>query len=118
MTINDRITALIRTVVPYLWAAALTWLFARFPFVESMVATVSDWADQDVTAALGLLFVGLVLTGYYSLARWAGARWPWLEAWLVGRSVVPVYVAEPSYVIPKGPVTAVPDDERAKRTSM
>lgn len=91
MTVNERFIALIRTVVPYLWSAAIVWLIGRFPIAADVIAWLNDFSNQDVTVALGLLFTGLVLAGYYWVARWAGAKWPVLERWLIGRSIVPSY---------------------------
>lgn len=94
MTVQDRFIALIRTVVPYLWSAAIAFLVGRFPVAQDVINWLNEFSGQDVTAALGLFLVGLVLAGYYWAARWAGARWPILEKWLIGRSVVPSYPSE------------------------
>ena len=92
MTINDRIIATIRTGVPALWGMFWAWLIAQIPAVADVLAWLSEWAGEDVYRLIELALTGLVIAGYYFVARWAGERWPWLERWLVGRSLVPVYV--------------------------
>lgn len=91
MTNEDRIIGTIRTGIPALWGALILFLVSRFPIIGELIAAISEWAGQDVTLALGLLFTVLVITAYYWVARKLGARFPWLERWLMGRSVVPVY---------------------------
>lgn len=94
MNINDRIIATIRTGVPALVGLLIATLIAKIP----AVATVIAWIDAElstVTAGvpivtiLGLAATAAVIAGYYYLARVLGARWPWVEKWLLGSSLVP-----------------------------
>lgn len=101
MTNQDRIIALIRTVVPSLWGSALAWLIAKIPAIQGVADWLTATFEQDVVSALEALFVVLVIAGFYTVARWAGARWPWLEKWLLGRSLVPIYETDGVYVIYK-----------------
>lgn len=97
MTPNDRITALIRTLVPALYGVGLTWLIGRFPAVQDGLAWLSATIGVDASAAISLALTALVIAGYYWLARKLGARFPALEKFLLGRSVVPVYKTPVTY---------------------
>lgn len=97
MTNQDRIIALIRTVVPALYGSVLAWLIGKVPAVADAFAWLSATFEQDVVAAFESAFVVLIIAGFYAAARWAGARWPWLEKWLLGRSLVPVYDVNAAY---------------------
>ena len=74
---NDRITAVLRTVVPSAWGAALAWLVGRG------LLTPGQALDA---APLGLQLVDLVATPVAIAAVYAGARWletrPWMPTWL------------------------------------
>ena len=105
MNVQDRITALIRTLVPALYGVGITWLIGRFPAVQDGLAWLSSTVGVDVSAALSLIITALVIAGYYWVARALGARFPALERWLLGRSVVPVYTspdAAPNKVFREG----------------
>lgn len=91
MTPNDRITALIRTLVPALYGVGLTWLIGRFPAVQDSLAWLSATVGVDASAAISLAVTAGVIAGYYWLARKLGNRFPTLEKFLLGRSAVPVY---------------------------
>lgn len=91
MTVQDRITALIRTLVPALYGVGITWLIGRFPAVQDVLAWLSATVGVDVSALISLALTALVIAGYYWLARTLGARFPALEKWLLGRSAIPVY---------------------------
>lgn len=97
MTTNDRITALIRTLVPALYGVALTWIIGRFPAVQDILAWLSSTLGVDATAAIGLILTAGVIAGYYWVARKLGARFPAIEKFLLGRSAVPIYPQEPPY---------------------
>jgi hypothetical protein len=97
MTINDKLIGLIRTGVPALIGSAIAWLIAQIPAVNDIIVSIDAvlaGADFGVTVLglLQVLSVALVIAGYYWLARTLGARFPWLEKWLLGRSVIPTYV--------------------------
>jgi hypothetical protein len=91
VNVSDRITALIRTLVPALYGVGITWLIGRFPAVQDALAWLSATIGFDASAAISLALTALVIAGYYWIARTLGARFPSLEKWLLGRSVVPTY---------------------------
>lgn len=91
MTISDRIAALIRTLVPALYGVFLSWLVGRVPTVQDALAWLSETLGTDVSTAIALALTALVIAGYYWVARKLGARWPALERWLLGSSLVPTY---------------------------
>lgn len=97
MTPQDRITALIRTLVPALYGVGLAWLIGRFPAVQDGLAWLSQTIGVDASAAISLALTALVIAGYYWVARKLGAKFPALEKWLLGRSVVPVYKTPITY---------------------
>jgi len=91
MTIKERLAGYIRTIVPVLYGLAISWLVSRVPAVQDALDFLSETLGTDVTAALGFLVTGLVIAGYYWAARKIGARFPAVEKWLLGSSLVPVY---------------------------
>lgn len=93
MTWNDRIVSTIRTLVPALVGAVLTWLISRVPAVGDGVAWLSETLGADVTTLLSLAAVAGVTTGYYALVRWLSPRWPWLEVLLGSKKAPAVYAA-------------------------
>lgn len=97
MTPQDRITALIRTLVPALYGVGLAWLIGRFPAVQDGLAWLSSTIGVDASAAISLALTALVIAGYYWVARKLGAKFPALEKFLLGRSAVPVYPQDPPY---------------------
>lgn len=103
MTNQDRIIALIRTLVPSLYGVALAWVIGRFEWVQDALTWLTEQLGQDVSTLIQGVLVAVVIGGYYWVARKLGARFPWLERWLLGRSLIPVYVEEP-------PVTGTSDD--------
>ena len=82
MTLKDRLISLIRTFVPQAVAVALAWIATNWGWVIS-----EDWARE-----LQLLTVEGIAAVYYSIIRWAEARWPQV-GWLLGWASQPVYVA-------------------------
>jgi len=97
MTISDRIVATIRTGVPALVGLILAHLIAAVPAVADAIVLIDNHLSAitegvPVATVLQLAATAGVITGYYYLARLAGAKWPWLEKWLLGKSLVPVYV--------------------------
>lgn len=91
MIVSDRIAALIRTLVPALYGVGITWLIGRFPVVQDGLAWLSETLGTDVSAAISLVLTAGVIAGYYAVARKLGARFPALERWLLGSSLVPSY---------------------------
>lgn len=95
MTNQDRIIALIRTLVPALYGVALAWVIGRFEWVQEALDWLTVQLGADVSALIQGVLVAAVIAGYYWVARKLGARFPWLERWLLGRALIPVYVQEP-----------------------
>lgn len=109
MTISDRIAALIRTLVPALYGVGLSWLVSRVPAVQDGLAWLSDAIGTDASAAIQLALTALVIAGYYWVARKLGARFPALERWLLGSSLVPTY--SPTTVLVVGQDTGIVTDQ-------
>lgn len=86
---SDRIIALLRTVVPTLWSAAVAWLILRIPALQPV-------ADQ--LGAVGeLVLVPLVLAAYKALANRVEPLLPaWLRALLLGAARMPAYPLPPA----------------------
>lgn len=109
MTNQDRIIALIRTAVPSLYGAALAWAISLLPFMQTAFDWLSATFEQDVVSAIESVFTVACIAAFYWVARKAGARWPGLEKWLLGRSLVPIYETDGVYVVYK----PSPEDEAA-----
>lgn len=86
-TIRTRAIAYVRTGVPALIGALLTWLASRIPAVFDFLAAV----DPEWRTLLYSLVTALVILAYYALARWLGTRWPKIETLMLGSSKTPVY---------------------------
>lgn len=94
MTISDRIVATIRTAVPALVGLILARLIAAIPAVGDALVWIGAQIGTPVEGLVSLLATAAVITAYYWLARRLGDRWPWVERWLLGSSLVPVYAPE------------------------
>jgi len=101
MTVSDRIAALIRTLVPALYGVAITFLVGRFPAVQDALTWLSHTLGTDASAAIQLTLTALIIAGYYWIARKLGARFPVLEKWLLGSSLVPTYATTTTLVVGK-----------------
>lgn len=101
MTVSDRIAALIRTLVPALYGAAITWLVGRIPAVGDVFHWLTTQLGTDVSAAISLALTALVIAGYYWVARKLGTKIPALEKWLLGSSLVPTYATTTTLVVGK-----------------
>lgn len=96
LTPNDRAVATIRTAVPGAVGYLIATLVASVPAVGDGIA----WFDENLSAilfgaplltVLQSAAVGAAIAAYYWVARWVGARYPWVEAFLLGSSKTPVY---------------------------
>jgi hypothetical protein len=106
MNISDRIVATIRTGVPALIGYLLALLIAAVPAVADVLAFLDAQLSTitfgvPVIAVLQAAAVAAVIAGYYWVARKIGSKYPAAEKWLLGRSLVPIYVQ---------PITTSPDD--------
>ena len=86
-------TAVLRTVVPFIWAALVSWLASLGWFTPEQLQTIESWA-VPVTGATTVI-AGVVL---YRLGLWLRKQtwWPDLLNMLVfgsRKAVVPVYPA-------------------------
>jgi hypothetical protein len=99
MTVSDRIAALIRTLVPALYGVAITFLVGRFPAIQDGLHWLSSTLGTDASAAIQLFITALVIAGYYWAARKLGARFPILEKWLLGSSLIPTYATTTTLVV-------------------
>lgn len=77
---NDKITAWIRTTVPMLIGALLTWLAKTYEIV----------LDAETTATVATAATFAVSVAWYTLSRALEARWPRLGV-LLGVARPPVY---------------------------
>ncbi len=110
MPIRERFAALIRTIVPALYGVGISWLVSRFPAVQDALDWLSETVGADVSAAISLAVTALVIGAYYWAARKLGAKFPALEKWLLGSSLVPVYPTATVLVV--GQDTGIVDDSR------
>lgn len=97
MNISDRIIATIRTGVPALVGLILAQLIAHVPVVAEIITFIDrelSLITEGVPVAqiLAAAATAGVIAAYYYAARLVGARWPVVEKWLLGRSVVPIYI--------------------------
>lgn len=97
MNLSDRIIATIRTGVPALVGLILANLIAKVPavadvltFIDTNLSLITD--GVPVAQWLALAATAGVIAAYYYLVRLAGTRWPAVEKWLLGKSLVPVYI--------------------------
>lgn len=74
----DRLIALLRTVVPSLWAYLLAWLVARGAITTEAATGAAPLGAQLVDFLIAPAVVGV----YYLVARWLESQ-PWMPRWLV-----------------------------------
>lgn len=82
----SQIPAYLRTYVPVLWGAFITWLVATLPWIPQ---GLQDW----LTSGEVVLAVGVVVTAlWYALWKWLEPRLPaWLTRLLMGSNQTPTY---------------------------
>jgi hypothetical protein len=80
--------SLIRTCVPVGVGAAITWLAVHWRIV----------LPPGASATAGIVTSGLVIAGYYALARIVERRWPRVGRWMIALNLVrakpPVYLQQ------------------------
>ena len=86
-TVRERALAYVRTGVPALVGALLTWLATRIPAVFDVLNTVAPGWEMLVYSIVS----AFVILAYYALARWLGKRWPKIETLMLGSSKTPTY---------------------------
>lgn len=83
-------TAILRTVVPYLWGLAVTWLITVLPVLAPLEA---DLLGYGTIAAAVLATV--LSAAWYAFWRWLQPRLPdWLVRAVLGSAKTPIYVAK------------------------
>lgn len=85
MNISDKAVSYLRTIVPGLWAAAITWLVTQFPGIPEGLSTwLSDQTGAVVVLALAL---------WYVIWRKLEPVIPdWLTKIVLGSSLAPTYI--------------------------
>jgi hypothetical protein len=81
------VVSLIRTWVPIGIGALVAWLAVHWHIV----------IKPGASASAGIVTAGLVIAGYYALARLVERRWPRIGRWLVALNLVaskPVYARD------------------------
>ena len=74
---KEALTGIVRTVMPYIYAA----LLGQLPFINDWLVA-NDWADA-VQGFVSGAFVVVVGTVIYGAIRWAAEKWPWIGNLLV-----------------------------------
>jgi len=86
------LTSLLRTIVPYAWGLAVTWLITLLPVLEPL----QDQLLGLATIALPIL-AAVLSAAWYAFWRWLEPRLPdWLTRAVLGSAKTPVYPAKHS----------------------
>lgn len=81
---SDKITGLLRTVVPGAWGSLIGYLIVALPFLAPYGEQINGLSEVIVLVAIG---------GYYALLRKIEPHLPeWLTVILIGANQQPVYV--------------------------
>lgn len=81
------LTSILRTVVPYLWGLAVTWLITVVP----VLAPLRDQLLHLAVIALPVI-AAVISAAWYALWRWFEPRLPaWLTRAVLGSAQAPVY---------------------------
>jgi hypothetical protein len=89
------VESLIRTWVPVGLGSLLAWAAVHWHIV----------VGPRASATIGVIAAGLVVAGYYALARLVERRWPALGRWLIALNLVKT--AAPVYVRPNEAVRVI-----------
>src|SRR5690606_10333987 len=92
-SVNDRFVSIIRTLVPSLYGIGIAWLIKQVPAVGDVLTWLSAELGTDVTLGIQGIAVAVTIAGYHWAARKIGDRFPAVEKWLLGSSLVPTYTA-------------------------
>lgn len=90
MKLNDSIVAGIRTFVPWLVGVLIAQLLLLGIDVRAILDGLAGIGISVDLGAIVTTITGLVTIGYYSLAKWAEKKWPWV-GWLLGYAASPTY---------------------------
>jgi len=80
-----------RTAFPAIAGFVITALLNYFTPLNGWLGALGAFGITRDTITLGL--AALIGIGYHQLAVALGKRWPKVEAWMLGSSLVPVYIA-------------------------
>lgn len=94
MNISDKVTSLLRTVVPVAWGYIVTWVLANIPAAADFLAAFG--VDLNSVATVNFV-TGLATIGWYAAWRWLEPRLPnWLTRLVLGSAKAPTYVEPPA----------------------
>lgn len=80
-------TALLRTIVPYLWGLGVTWLITVLPVLAPLEADLMGYG----TIAAAVL-AAVLSAAWYAFWRWLEPRLPdWLTRAVLGSAKTPTY---------------------------
>lgn len=102
-SLRNRGLSLIRTYVPALWGAFLTWCATQLPVLE-------DALNSEAALGVGAFLVALLTSLWYTLMRWMEPKLPpWLTVLVLGANARPAaYTGQ----VVEGRVTHVADVPR------
>lgn len=81
------LTALLRTIVPALWGAAIAWLIGVLPILAPLEADLKGLADIALP-----IITAVIIGGWYAFWRWLEPRMPdWLTRAVLGSAKTPRY---------------------------
>lgn len=84
------LTSLLRTLVPYAWGLAVTWLITVLPVLAPLEADLMGYG----TVAAAVL-AAVLTAAWYAFWRWLQPRLPdWLVRAVLGSAKTPVYVGK------------------------
>ena len=99
-SVSDYVTSVIRTAVPVLWGALITYLI-------TLVPTVAHVVDPANVVGLGPAVAAVVAAAWYALMRKIEPSLPaWLTVIVLGSNKTPTYA--PPAVVPGQMVSAPP----------
>jgi hypothetical protein len=95
-SVSDYLTSVIRTAVPVLWGALITYLITLVPAVAHIV-------DPANVVGLGPAVAAVLAGAWYALMRKIEPMLPaWLTMIVLGSNKQPTYVPTGSVVVPAG----------------
>jgi len=85
------LTSILRTVVPALWGAAITWLLGVAPALAPLQGQLLGLSDLILP-----VITAVIIGAWYALWRWLEPRLPdWLTRAVLGSAKTPVYPVQP-----------------------
>jgi C1A family cysteine protease len=104
-----------RTAFPFLAGLIITYLLTTFTSIDTELAklTVFNITKAQAIAYASACIVAVLGYLYHALAVYLGKRWPSLEKWMLGSSLVPTYGLTRSHA--KGLIPDSPDERDFER---